>query len=105
MEPSAYERAAFDVTMKFNHLGRTDCDSIELNKAIAAAVDAAFRDGAKAERERILKMLREPSEEMLKTLSNVAAHALNKHSSIQDVVRVSATLKAFADALDAGNLT
>lgn len=58
MKPSAYERAAFDITMKFNHLGQLHGDSIELNKACAAAIEQAHRDGIAA----AIAALREPSD-------------------------------------------
>lgn len=62
MEPDGEARAVRAI------LGMSAIRKEEKFVPLILEIEDAFRDGAKAERERILKMLREPSDELLEEL-------------------------------------
>lgn len=62
MSPSAVERLRTEAEKPWN--GENTRNAVDITSALAA-IEAAFRDGALAERKRIVEMLQEPSDEMV----------------------------------------
>lgn len=87
MEPSAEERARKLLAQP----------SLVIPTDVAADLEQAFRDGAKAERDRILKILREPSDELWHKLMYEFGQQANRNDGIERILEILADALREAD--------